>query len=178
MKEHPFVVTSSFTADDDTITYDKNAQNRSTAVGRAFTLNADGKATLTTDGDEIIGKVIAVDPDGIMTGAYLCGGLRLPLGSGATVARGNRLVGALGPRNAKGYVKAVPDAPAAVATNAKTDHDNSSVNNAAATATALNATNTALNAAATALNSLSQTANKGRGFVIDYDDTHALAALF
>lgn len=178
IKEHPFVVTSSFIADGDTITYDKNAQHRSTAVGRAFTLNADGKAALVADGDEIIGKVIAVDSDNVMTGAYLCGGLRLPIGSGATVARGNKLVGALGPRSAKGYVKTVPDAPEILGTDAKTDYDNSTVNNAAATATAVNATNTALNVTATAVNDISAILNKGRGFVIDFDDTHALVALF
>ena len=36
-------------------------------------------------------------------------GLRLPLGDGETVAKGDKLVGALGPDSAKGYVKAVPE---------------------------------------------------------------------
>ena len=56
MKEHAFIVTSSFNADNDTITYDKNTENRSTAVGKAFTINANGKAVLVADGDEIVGK--------------------------------------------------------------------------------------------------------------------------
>ena len=44
-----------------------------------------------------------------ITAAYMFGGLRLPLGDGETVAKGDRLVGALGPSSAKGYVKAVPE---------------------------------------------------------------------
>ena len=177
IKEHPFVVTSSFTADGDTITYNKNLENRSTAVGKAFTINADGKAALVADGDEVIGKVLAVDDDNIMTGAYICGGLRLPLGKNATVARGDKIVGALGTRNGKGYVKAIPAPPEAVATDAKEDYANSDVQNNNALDDAINATNTALNTTATAVNSIGEIVNKGRGLVVDFDDTDALVAL-
>lgn len=177
LKEHPFVVTSSFTADGDTITYDKNAENRSTAVGKAFTINDDGKAALVADGDEIIGKVLAVDDDNVMTGAYICGGLRLPLGKDATVARGNKLVGALGARNAKGFVKSVPAAPEAVSTEAKTDYADTDVTALTDVDDIINTTNTALNATATAVNALGAIVNKGRGLVVDFDDTDALVAL-
>ena len=177
LKEHPFVVTSSFTADGDTITYDKNVENRSTAVGKAFTINDDGKAALVADGDEIIGKVLAVDDDNVMTGAYICGGLRLPLGRDAEVARGNKLVGALGLRNAKGFVKSVPAAPEAVGTEAKTDYADTDVAALTDVDDIINTTNTALNATATAVNALGAIVNKGRGLVVDFDDTDALVAL-
>ena len=148
IKEHPFVVTSSFTADGDTITYNKHIENRSMAVGKAFTINTDGKAALVADGDEIIGKVLAVDDDNIMTGAYICGGLRLPLGKNAVIARGDKVVGALGARNEKGYVKAVPAPPEPVPMDAKVDYTDSDVQNNAALDDAINATNTALNTTA------------------------------
>ena len=177
LKEHPFVVTSSFTADNDTITYNKNAENRSTAVGKAFTINDEGKAVLVADGDEIIGKVLAVDDDNVMTGAYICGGLRLPLGKNAEVARGDKLVGALGTRNAKGYVKTVPAAPDAVSADAKTDYADTDISALTDIDDIINTTNTALNATTTALNALGAVVHKGRGLVVDFDDTDALVAL-
>lgn len=177
LKEHPFVVTSSFTADGDTITYDKNAENRSTAVGKAFTINGDGKAVLVADGDEIIGKVLAVDDDNVMTGAYICGGLRLPLGRDAEVARGDKLVGALGSRSAKGFVKPVPAAPEAVSADAKTDYADTDVTALTDVDDIINTTNTALNATSTAVNALGAIVNKGRGLVVDFDETDALVAL-
>ena len=177
LKEHPFVVTSSFTADGDTITYDKNAENRSTAVGKAFKINADGKAELVADGDEIVGKVLAVDNDDVITGAYICGGLRLPIGNGVTVDRGDKLVGALGADNAKGFVKAVAAAPAAVGTEAKTDYADADVGTSTDLDDIFNTTNTALNATAIAVNALGEIVNKGRGLVVDFDETDALVAL-
>ena len=184
LKEHPFVVTSSFTADGDTITYDKNVENRSTAVGKAFKINAAGKAELVADGDEIVGKVLAVDDDNVMTGAYICGGLRLPIGDSQTVERGTRIVGALGADDAKGYIKTEPVVPAAaaeLATDATEDHTDSTLTDNATIATAINATNTALNSTAEAVNDLRSvvglTVNRGRGLVVDFDDTDALVAL-
>lgn len=176
LKEHPFVVTSSFTADGDTITYDKNAENRSTAVGKAFTINDDGKAALVADGDEIIGKVLAVDDDNVMTGAYICGGLRLPLGKDADVARGNKLVGALGLRNAKGFVKSVPAAPDDVSIT-DTDYTTTNFADLAAASTAVDSVVDELGNTADAVNALGAIVNKGRGLVVDFDDTDALVAL-
>ena len=49
------------------------------------------------DGDEFDGKVTHVDDKHNITAAYLFGGLRLPLGESVTVAKGDKLVGALGP---------------------------------------------------------------------------------
>ena len=176
LKEHPFVVTSSFTADNDTITYNKNAENRSTAVGKAFTINDAGKAVLVADGDEIIGKVLAVDDDNVMTGAYICGGLRLPLGKNAEVARGDKLVGALGARNAKGYVKTVPAAPDAVNIT-DTDYTTTNFADLAAASTAVDSVADELSDTADAVNGLRAIINKGRGLVVDFDDTDALVAL-
>ena len=174
LKEHPFVVTSSFTADGTTIIYDKNVENRSTAVGKAFKINADGKAELVADGDEIVGKVLAVDDDDVMTGAYIFGGLRLPLGANVTVARGNKLVGALGPEDAKGYVNAVE-----AITDLPTDLEDVD----AAAVDAFTKLPDVVNAAHGQINSISATvrnlinASNGKGTVIDFDDTDALVAL-
>ena len=44
-----------------------------------------------------------------ITAAYMFGGLRLPIGDSETVAKGDKLVGALGPSSAKGYVKTAPE---------------------------------------------------------------------
>ena len=176
LKEHPFVVTSSFSADGDTITYDKNAENRSTAVGKAFKINDDGKAELVADGDEIVGKVLAVDDDNVITGAYICGGLRLPLGNGETVARGNKLVGALGENSAKGYVKAVAAAPEAVSIT-DTDYTTTNFANHAAASEAVDSVVDELSGTAAAVNTLGEIVNKGRGLVVDFDDADALVAL-
>ena len=176
LKEHPFVVTSSFTADGDTITYDKNAENRSAAVGKAFKVNADGKAELVADGDEIVGKVLAVDEDNVITGAYICGGLRLPLGNSATVARGNKLVGALGADSAKGFVKAVAAAPEAVSIT-DTDYTTTNFANLAEASEAVDSVVDELTNTATAVNTLGEIVNKGRGLVVDFDEIDALVAL-
>ena len=163
LKEHPFLVTTTFQGDGDTIKYDATKPNRSEAVGKAFKINADGKGELVADGDEIDGKVIAVDDDHKFTGAYMFGGLQLPLGNNATVARGDKLVGALGASNAKGHVKAVTEPTALdalVAADIDTDGEKL----------------TAHNAARTQISNIVN-ARKGKGSVIEFDTTHALVAL-
>ena len=102
MKEQPFVVTTTFQGDGDTIKYDVTKPGRSDAVGKAFKINADGKGELVDDGDEIEGKVLEVDDDHKFTGAYMFGGLLFPLGNNQTVVSGDKLVGALGPNSEKG----------------------------------------------------------------------------
>ena len=152
LKEHPFLVTTTFQGDGDTIKYDITKPNRSDAVGKAFKINANGLGELVDDGDEIDGKVISVDDDNKFTGAYMFGGLRLPLGTGATVARGDKLVGALGAGNAKGHVKA-----AAAVTRPSSDF----VDLAAATTTAQAIIDN----------------EKGKGKVLEFDTTDALVAM-
>ena len=118
LKEHPFLVTTTFQGDGTTIKYDITKPNRSDAVGKAFKINSDGKGELVGDGDEIEGKVISVDDDHKFTGAYMFGGLRLPLGNGVTVKRGDKVVGALGASSAKGHVKGAPAIPASASNEA------------------------------------------------------------
>ena len=118
LKEHPFLVTTTYQGDGDTIKYDATKPNRSDAVGKAYKLNADGKGELVDDGEEFDGVVTEVEDNHKFTGAYMFGGLRLPLGNGATVARGDRLVGAHGAGSAKGHIKAAPAIPASPADEA------------------------------------------------------------
>lgn len=160
LKEHPFLVTTTFQGDGDTIKYDKTKDNRSDAVGKAFKLNSDGKGELVGDGDEIDGKVISVDDDHKFTAAYMFGGLRLPLGNGETVTRGDKVVGALGAGSVKGHVKAVAALPADLA--ALTGGESP--------------TEAEANAVRTAVNTLKND-TKGKGSVIDFDTTHALVAM-
>ena len=167
LKEHPFLVTTTFQGDGDTIKYDITKPNRSDAVGKAFKINADGKGELVGNGEEFDGKVIAVDDDHKFTAAYMFGGLRLPIGNGATVARGDKLVGALGPSNAKGYVKALPDL--SLPTDLAVDISGT------VTDAQVNATNTAVNTLKAQVEELAGL--KGKGAVIEFDTTHALVAL-
>ena len=162
LKEHPFLATTSFKHDKKTITYDPTAPNRSTAVGKVYKLNDDGVAELPADGEEFGGVIIAVDATQI-TAAYLFGGLRVPLASGATVKRGDKLVAGLGPSNAKGYVKAVAfpeDLAVLAATDIDTDAEKLTVHNDA---------RTQINEVVAAL--------KGKGSVLEFDTTHALITL-
>ena len=151
LKEHPFVVTTSIPHDKSTIKYDITKKNRSTAVGRVYRINDDGKAELPADGEEFDGVIIAVD-DTQITAAYMFGGLRVPIASGETVARGDKLVAGLGPSNAKGYVKSAEVADLADV-------------NAAPTQAEHNAVRAAIN-----------TLKKGKGSVLEFDTTHALLA--
>ena len=174
LKEHPFLVTTTFQGDGDTIKYDITKPNRSDAVGKAFKLNDDGQGELVEDGDEIDGKVISVDDDHKFTGAYMFGGLRLPLGESETVTRGDKVVGALGANKAKGHVKAVsaPAAlPADLADLAATDIDTD-----AEKLTAYNAARTQINSVSATVSALVDAA-KGKGSVLESDTTHALIAL-
>ncbi|MCY3744478.1 MAG: hypothetical protein OXH00_25970 [Candidatus Poribacteria bacterium] len=163
LKEHPFLVTTTFQGDGKTIKYDITKPNRSEAVGKAFKINADGKGELVGDGDEIDGKVISVDDDHKFTGAYMFGGLNLPLGENATVARGDKIVGALGASSAKGYVKSATE-PAALADIEAADFDTAAEELVVHNAARAQITNL--------VNAL-----KGKGSVHNSDTTHALVAL-
>ena len=165
LKEHPFLVTTTLDADGVTITYDKTKPNRSDAVGKAYRINSEGKAELVADGDEVDGKVLSVDDNDKITAAYIFGGLRLPLGDGETVARGDRIVGALGADDARGHIKTVPaltlpdDVADVSADPVVADH---------------NALVAAVNSLKTQVETLSGL--KGKGSVLKTDTTHALVA--
>ena len=164
LKEHPFLVTTTFQGDGDTIKYDITKPNRSDAVGKAFKFNDDGEGELVEDGDEIDGKVISVDDDHKFTGAYMFGGLRLPLGENATVKKGDRLVGALGAGSAKGHVKAGTEPTALAAVANDTDVD------------AAGEVRAELNKANAQITNIVN-ARKGKGKVLEFDTTHALVAM-
>lgn len=166
LKEHPFLVTTTFQGDGSTIKYDITKPNRSDAVGKAFKINADGKGELVGDGDEIDGKVLAVDDDHKFTAAYMFGGLRLPLGANQTVTRGDKVVGALGASNAKGHVKALP----ALSLPADLADETGAVD-----LTKHNALRTAINSLKAQVETLAGL--KGKGSVIDSNTTHALVAM-
>ena len=172
LKEHPFVVTTSIPHDKSTIKYDITKKNRSTAVGRVYKINDDGKAELPADGEEFDGVIIAVD-DTQITAAYMFGGLRVPLASNETVKRGDKLVAGLGPSNAKGYVKAV-SAPANLPTDF-TDLEATDIDTDAEKLTAYNAARTQINSVSATVGALVD-AVKGKGSVLEFDTTHALMA--
>ena len=173
LKEHPHVVTTSIPHDKSTIKYDITKKNRSTAVGKVYKINDAGKAELPGDGEAFDGVIIAVD-DTQITGAYICGGLRVPLASGATVKRGDKLVAGLGPSSAKGHVKAV-SAPADLPTDLA-DIVASDVGNAAGITTAVNAGRTQINSVSATVAALVEAA-KSKGSVLEFDTTHALVTL-
>ena len=173
IKEHPFLVTTTLRGDGVTIKYDITKPNRSDAVGKAYTINADGKAELAGDGDPIDGKVNHVDDANNITAAYMFGGLRLPLGDGETVAKGDRLVGALGPSSAKGHVKS-----ASAVTDLPTDFedlDAAGINDDTKKLAAYNAARTQINSVSETVGDLVDAA-KGKGSVVDFDSIHALVA--
>ena len=166
LKEHPWLVTTTFQGDGTTIKYDITKPNRSDAVGKAFKLNENGIGELVDDGDEIEGKVIAVDDDHKFTAAYMFGGLRLPLGENATVTRGDKVVGALGASSAKGHIKALP---------ALSIPSDLAAETGAVDLDKHNAIRTGVNSLKAQVEELAGL--KGKGSVLESDTTHALVAL-
>lgn len=116
-KQHPTMVTTTLQGDGVTIKYDATKPNRSDAVGKAYKL-VDGRGVLVADGDEIHGKVLAVEDNQKFTAAYQFGGLNFPLGDSATVSTDKGIVGALDADGNPGFVKAAPDINAAASDQA------------------------------------------------------------
>lgn len=88
---------------DETITYDREAENGSAQAGLAVTLSDDATVGLAGAGDLVLGKLLKVESDGkatVQTGGYVA----LPAGEGATIAAGDQVVGAAGPGGVLGYV--------------------------------------------------------------------------
>lgn len=174
LKEHPFVVTTSIPHDKSTIKYDITKKNRSTAVGKVYRINDDGKAELPADGEAFDGVIIAVD-DTQITAAYLFGGLRVPIANGETVARGDKLVAGLGPSNAKGYVKPV-SAPADLPTDLAALAADTEIDSAAEARSTQNAVRTQVNSISETVGDVID-AVKGKGSVLEFDTTHALITM-
>lgn len=101
-----------FKIDGVTITYDENEDNGSAQVKKAVTFSADDTVALTTDGSAVVGELLKVEADG-MCSVQTAGYMPLPKGEGAVFTRGKKIVGDLGPANARGYVREVATATAA-----------------------------------------------------------------
>ena len=171
MKENVFFETDTFQGDGETIKYDATKRNRSDAVGKAFFINADGKGELCGDGVEIDGIVLQVASDDKFTGAHLFGGLFFLIGKDQTVSKGDKIVGALGPSNAKGYIKSAPAITALPAVLA--DLEATDINDDTEKLAAYNAARTAINAISTTVGDMIA-ANNGKGKIRDFDTTKAL----
>jgi len=103
-----------FIIDNSTITYDGTLADgaATTMIGKAVTLSADDTVALCADGDAIVGKLISVESD-LKANVQIEGYMTLPGGSGATLTRGKKIVGALGAASAKGYIREVATGTAA-----------------------------------------------------------------
>lgn len=102
-----------FIIDDSTITFDATKAGGSAAVGKAVTLSAGGTIALCADADPVLGKLESVEWDKRATviegpGAYVT----LPGGDSATLTVGTKIVGALGPDSAKGYIRSTSSSEA------------------------------------------------------------------
>jgi len=103
---------ASFLADGVTITYSATAAGGSAAVGKAVALSAAKTVELAGDGEEIIGKLIKVESDGVCV-VQVGGYMTLPGGDGASLTLGKKIVGDLGAAAAEGYIREVATATAA-----------------------------------------------------------------
>lgn len=97
---------------DGTIVFNELLSGGSAQVGLAVTLTADDTVGLTQDGNMVLGVIILVEGDG-KCAVQIGGNMKIPRGTGATVTRGEKIVGALGPTSARGYVRAVATGTAA-----------------------------------------------------------------
>lgn len=100
--------------DDDTIEYSVTADGGSSQCNLGVTLKADaGVIMLVGDGEFVLGKLEAVESDGICLVQYH-GFMTLPAGYGVSaVALGKHIVGDLGPAAAEGYIREVNTGEAA-----------------------------------------------------------------
>jgi hypothetical protein len=99
-----------FMIDDSTITYDETADNGSAQVGLAVTFSADNTVALTADGETVVGKLLKVEADGKAT-VQTDGITDLPAGTSANVTAGRKIFGAL-LSSAKGYIRGAATASA------------------------------------------------------------------
>lgn len=93
-----------FHTDNSTILYDRDEPGGSAQVGLAVTFSGNNTVALCADGDPVLGELIRVEADNKAT-VRVKGVVFLPKGNGATVTRGQAVVGALGASSAKGYVR-------------------------------------------------------------------------
>lgn len=103
-----------YAIDNSTITYDATKVNgaATTMIGKAVSLSAAKTVQLISDGEAVEGKLMSVSDDNFCV-VQVGGFCDLPGGSGATLTRGKKIVGALGAASAKGYIREVATATAA-----------------------------------------------------------------
>jgi len=106
-------VYATFAIDNSTIVYDgtKVGGAATTMLNKAVTFSAASTVALAADGDAIVGRLDLVEADNkcsVQVGGYT----NLPGGTGATLTRGFKFVGAL-LSSAKGYIREVASATAA-----------------------------------------------------------------
>lgn len=92
--------------DGTTIAFDATQVGQSAGFGKAVSLANNGIVQLASDAEGVVGKLGTVDADGFCTVQFE-GYMNLPAGASATVTRGKKIVGALGPSSAKGYIRDV-----------------------------------------------------------------------
>lgn len=100
-----------FKIDNSTITYSATSTNGSAQVGLAVALSAAETVELAGDGEEIVGKLISVEPDNYCT-VQVAGFMTLPGGTSATLTPGKKIVGDLLVA-AEGYIREVATGTAA-----------------------------------------------------------------
>lgn len=98
--------------DNSTITYDQDEEGGSAQVGLAVTFSADDTVALVGDGEAVVGKLLKVERDNKCS-VQVGGVMTLPGGENATLTRGKKIVGDLGPSSAKGYIREVNTGQAA-----------------------------------------------------------------
>lgn len=103
---------ATFEIDNSTITYNAAQVNGSAQVGLAVTLSAANTIGLVGDAEAVAGKLISVDKQNKAV-VQVAGYMELPGGVSATLTRGKRIVGDLGPSSAEGYIREVNTAVAA-----------------------------------------------------------------
>lgn len=100
-----------FKIDNSTIAYSATAANGSAQVGLAVALSAAETVELAGDGEEVVGKLVSVEPDGYCT-VQVAGFMTLPAGTSASLTVGKKIVGDL-LVSAEGYIREVATGTAA-----------------------------------------------------------------
>lgn len=99
-------------AHDATIVYDAAEEGGSAQVGLAVTQEGSQTVSLVGDGEQVEGKLIKVESDGLCV-VQIEGDMELPGGDSATLTEGASIVGDLGAAAAEGYIRAVATGTAA-----------------------------------------------------------------
>lgn len=91
-------------AHDNTIVYSATTAGGSAQVGLAVTLEGSQVVSLVGADEQVEGKLIKVESDGFCV-VQVEGEMTLPGGNSATLTEGGKIVGALNPSSAEGYIK-------------------------------------------------------------------------